>query len=126
MIHLKVTDASFKTKVLESPIPVAVLFCGPWCELCRKASPLMEDIAGHYAGRVRIMRIDMLKNKKSVARFGVRALPTLLFFKAGKAVDAMLGLQPKAEIKHALDMLLAVRKTARGQPHKTVLANAPE
>jgi len=106
MSHLEVTDANFKKKVLESPMPVVVLFCGPWCELCRKASPILGDIARDYAGKVRIVRIDMLKNKRSVERFGVRALPTLLFFKAGKAVDAMLGLQPKAEIEHILDMML--------------------
>jgi len=106
MPYLHVTDANFTEKVLESSIPVAVLFCGPWCKLCAKASSLMEDIARRYAGRVRFARINMLKNRKSVARFGVRALPTLLFFKAGKAVDAVLGLQPKAEIEHMLDKML--------------------
>ena len=108
MSHLEVTDASFKKKVLDSSIPVAVLFCGPWCELCQKASPILDGIARDYAGRVKLVRINMIRNRKSVARFGVRALPTLLFFKAGKIVDAVLGLQPKAEIEHILDMMLAV------------------
>jgi len=108
MSYIQVTDASFERKVLKSPIPVVALFCGPWCELCRKASPLMEEVARRYAGRVKFAKIDMLKNQKSVARFGVRALPTILFIKAGKAVDSVLGLQPRAEIEHILDKMLAV------------------
>jgi len=107
MPHLQVTDANFEKKVLESAIPVMVFFCGPWCKLCQKASPLMEDIARRYAGKVKFAKIDMLKNRKSVARFSVHAIPTLLFFKAGKAMDAVLGLQPKAEIEHVLDKMLS-------------------
>ena len=106
MLHQDIDDASFARKVLDSTLPVAVLFCGPWCRLCDKAGPLMDDVARSYAGKVKVAKIDLDRNRRTAKRFGIRALPALLLFKRGRLVDAILGLRPKAEIRQMLDGLL--------------------
>ena len=101
-----VTDASFAREVLESPLPVMVDFWGDHCAACRQISPVLRDLAGEYAGRVRIVKVHAAENPSSAARFGVRAMPTVLVFSSGQVVAQLVGARPRAACVAALDRAL--------------------
>lgn len=100
------TDATFKTEVLESPIPVLVDLSAQWCGPCRALAPVVEELAREFEGRAVVGTMDTDENPRTPAEFRVSAIPTLLFVKGGKVVDAMVGAQPKAQIKARLEALL--------------------
>ena len=101
-----VTDASFAREVLESPLPVMVDFWGDHCAACRQISPVLRDLAGEYAGRVRIVKVHAAENPSSAARFGVRAMPTVLVFSSGQVVAQLVGARPRAAFVEALERAL--------------------
>lgn len=106
MAELQLTDASFKTDVLESGKPVLVDLWAPWCGPCRMLGPVVEELAREYAGRVVVGKLNTDENGETAAAYRVSAIPTLLFFKGGKLVEQLVGVQPKAAIKAKLDSLL--------------------
>ena len=101
-----VTDASFAREVLESPLPVMVDFWGDHCAACRQISPVLRDLAGEYAGRARIVKVHAAENPSSAARFGVRAMPTVLVFSSGQVVAQLVGARPRAAFVEALERAL--------------------
>lgn len=101
-----VTDASFAREVLESPLPVMVDFWGDHCAACRQISPVLRDLAGEYAGRVRIVKVHAAENPSSAARFGVRAMPTVLVFSSGQVVAQLVGARPRAAFVEAIERAL--------------------
>ncbi len=104
---LDVTDASFEREVLESSLPVLVDFWAEWCAPCRALAPVVKDIAASYDGRLRVAKLDVDSSPAVPARFQVRAMPTLLFFKNGQVVDSIVGAVPKQRIEAKLATLLA-------------------
>ena len=106
MAELQLTDASFKTEVLESGKPVLVDLWAPWCGPCRMLGPVVEELAREYAGRAVVGKLNTDENGNTAAAYRVSAIPTLLFFKGGKLVEQLVGVQPKAAIKAKLDSLL--------------------
>ena len=97
------TDADFDQDVLQSELPVLVDFWATWCGPCKAIAPTLEDLATEYEGKVKIVKVDVDANPQSASRFGIRNIPTLFVFKAGEKVDAITGLQPKAELVKVLD-----------------------
>ncbi len=93
-----VTDATFQADVEQQPGLVLVDFWAEWCGPCRVIAPLLEQIAGEYAGKLRIAKLDVDANQQTPMRFNVRSIPTLLFFKGGKHVDTVVGAVPKAHL----------------------------
>jgi len=77
---------------------VLVDFWAEWCGPCRVIAPVLEQIAGEYAGRLRITKMDVDANQQTPMRFNVRSIPSLLFFKGGKHVDTIVGAVPKAHV----------------------------
>ena len=106
MAELQLTDASFKKDVLESDKPVLVDLWAPWCGPCRMLSPVVDELAVEYAGKVVVGKLNTDENSETMTAYRVSAIPTLLFFKGGKVVEQMVGVQSKAAIKARLDALL--------------------
>lgn len=101
------TDAQFKQRVEQSSLPVLVDFYSPTCGPCRMIAPVIATLAGAYAGRLLVFTIDTSRQQMSAARFQIRGVPTLLFFKNGTLVDQLVGAVPQADIERQINKLLA-------------------
>lgn len=107
MAELNLTDATFKTEVLESSKPVLVDLWAPWCGPCRMLGPVVEELAAEYAGKAVVGKLNTDENSATTAAYRVSAIPTLLFFKGGRLAGQLVGVQPKSAIKARLDALIA-------------------
>jgi len=103
---LKVDDKNFKDVVIEAKVPFLVDFWAPWCAPCRGIAPMVDELAGEYAGRVGFAKVNVDENPRVATEYGIRSIPTLLLFKEGKPVKQIVGLRPKAELKKNLDDVL--------------------
>ncbi len=100
------SDATFRADVLDSETPVLVDFWAPWCGPCRIVAPIVEELAGDYAGRVKVVKLNTDENPVTAGAYGIRSIPTLLVFKHGKPVSQVVGAQPKASLSRKLDAAL--------------------
>lgn len=107
MSELNLTDATFEKEVLKADKPVLVDLWAPWCGPCRMLSPVVDELADEYAGKVVVAKLNTDENSSTMEKYRVSAVPTLLFFKAGKLVEQLVGVQSKAAIKTRLDALAA-------------------
>jgi thioredoxin 2 len=103
---VKVTDQSFQAQVLSEPGAVLVDCWAPWCGPCRMVGPVLDELASEYAGRIKIAKLNVDENPKTASQYGVRSIPTLLFFQGGKLVDTRIGALPKQEIESRLRGIL--------------------
>jgi thioredoxin 1 len=97
------TDANFDLEVLRSPLPVVVDFWGEWCGPCKAMAPMLEQFAQEYAGRVKVVKVEMDKNQKTAMQFRVRAAPTLLLFLNGAVQATQVGLVTKSQLAKMVD-----------------------
>ena len=98
----EVTEANFQKEVLESTEPVLIDFWADWCTPCKMISPLVEQIADEYKGKVRVGKLDADANPDVLMRYNVMGIPTLMLFKGGEAVERITGYQPKDKITSKL------------------------
>ncbi len=103
---VQVTDAEFET-VIQGPGLTVVDFWAEWCAPCKAIAPVLEELAAEFAGRVRVAKLNVDENRQTPARFGIRGIPTLLFFKDGARVDQLIGNLPKAQIRSKIASLVA-------------------
>jgi thioredoxin 1 len=96
MKPVAVTEAQFPQEVLLSDEPVAVDFFAEWCGPCKMLSPMLEKLSDQYTGRVKVVKVDVDSEPGLASRFGIRGVPTMIFFRGGKAVDQVVGLLPPA------------------------------
>ena len=105
-----VNDATFEREVLQSELPVLVDFWAPWCGPCRMVAPIVEQLADEYKGRVKFTKLDTEANGGVPARYGIRAIPTLLMFKGGELVDSRTGAGSADMLRGLVDRALGEKK----------------
>ena len=103
---LEVNDDNFDEVVIKSDKPVLVYFWAEWCGPCRMVAPIMEDISQEYTGKALVVKCDVDSSPGVSAKYGIRNIPTILFFKDGKIADKQVGAVPKASFVTKLNALI--------------------
>jgi thioredoxin 1 len=102
----EVGDSSFDAEVLKSPLPVLVDFWAPWCGPCKAIGPVVADLAKEYAGRLKVVKVNVDDHPQSPSRYGVRGIPNLILFKDGQVRDQIVGAVPKAQLVKAISQVV--------------------
>ncbi|HIG47527.1 MAG TPA: thioredoxin [candidate division Zixibacteria bacterium] len=104
MVHpTQITDDQFESEVIKSSTPVLVDFWAEWCGPCKAIAPTLEEIAGDYDGRLKVVKVDVDENRQSATQYGIRSIPSLLLFKDGAEVDRIIGALPKKQLMEKID-----------------------
>jgi thioredoxin 1 len=101
-----VTDDTFETEVLQSPLPILLDFWAEWCVPCRMIAPVLEEIAEEYVGRLKVAKLNIDDNPATPSQFAVRNIPTLMLFKNGKVEATKIGAQSKSKLTVFIDSYL--------------------
>ncbi len=104
VIH--VTDENFAAEVLESDLPVLVDFSATWCGPCKQLEPIVAELAEEYAGRLKVVHVDVDKARQSAMQFGVMSVPTVLYMKGGQVREQQIGVAPRAKIVEKIEQKL--------------------
>jgi thioredoxin 1 len=100
------TDDNFEAEVLKSSVPVLVDFWAEWCGPCKMLTPIVEELANVYAGKIKIGKLNVDNSPVSASRYGVNSIPTLLFVKGGNVIDQHVGLLAKKGLQAKIDQFL--------------------
>jgi thioredoxin 1 len=103
----EVTDQDFEREVLKSDVPVLVDFWAPWCAPCRMLAPTVDQLASEYAGRAKVVKLNVDDNQETSFRYNIRGIPTLLLFKNGEVRDQIVGATSKENIARLIDAQLS-------------------
>ncbi len=103
---IELNDASFDETVHQSDVPVLIDFWAPWCGPCKMMSPIFEEIAGNYADKAKVCKLNTDEARDSAMEFGISAIPTIILFKDGQVQKKWVGLTSKKDIVAAIDELL--------------------
>jgi len=104
---LHVTDASFEQEVMKAPTAVLIDFWAPWCGPCKAIGPIVDELAGEYADRLKVVKINVDDNPQTPSRFGVRGIPNLVIVRDGQVKEQIVGAVPKARLVKAVDDAIA-------------------
>ena len=102
-----VTDATFQQEVEQQQGLVIVDFWATWCGPCHTVAPIMEQLAGQYQGKIKVLKVDVDANQRTAMRFNVRSIPSILFFKDGRHVDTLVGAYPKPAFEQKIQQHLS-------------------
>jgi len=103
---IDVTDDKFEEVVLKSDKPVIVDFWAEWCGPCRMVGPVVKELSEDYGDKIVVTKMDVDSNPNTAVKFGIRNIPTILFFKGGEIVDKQVGAVPKTILASKLDAIL--------------------
>jgi thioredoxin 1 len=98
-----VTDATFKSEVLESPTPVLVDYWAEWCGPCKMIAPILDDVSRDYAGKLKVAKLNIDENPKIPGEYGIRGIPTLILFKGGNVEATKIGALSKSQLTAFID-----------------------
>ncbi len=101
-----VSDGDFASVVLQSDVPVLVDFWASWCGPCQVMGPVVDEIAGQYEGKIKVLKLNVDENPQTPAKYGIRGIPTLILFNKGEVVDRVIGAQPKSAVEALLKKVL--------------------
>jgi thioredoxin 1 len=104
LVH--VNDKNFASEVLNSDLPVLVEFWATWCGPCRSISPIVEELAKEFSGRVKVTKLNVDESYTTPTQYGVRGIPTLILFKGGKILDQIIGSVPRTRLKALIEKAL--------------------
>ena len=102
MAELNITTSNFKNEVLESPIPVLVDFWATWCEPCRMMSPVIEELAAEYQGKVKVCKVNVDQEPALASHFQITSIPTVMLFDKGTVKQVSIGYKPKSALETML------------------------
>ena len=103
---LELTDESFDVEVSQSTTPVLLDFLAAWCGPCRAITPIVHELAGEYAGKLKVCKVDVDNAQGIAANYGIRSIPTLVFVKDGEEVDRIIGVVSKQEMIKKIENIL--------------------
>ena len=103
---IAVNDSNFEEVVLKSEQPVLVDFWAEWCGPCKMMLPIVEEISKEFEGKITVAKVDVDSSQGTAAKFGIRNIPTILFFKGGAVVDKQVGAVPKNSLVEKINKLL--------------------
>ena len=103
--YITLTDDNFEAEVINSDTPVLVDFWAAWCGPCRMIAPTIEKLATDFDGKAKVGKLDVDNNPNVAMKYGVRSIPTLLFFKGGEVVDQVVGVAPGNALAERLEQL---------------------
>jgi thioredoxin 1 len=103
---LEIDDASFDAEVLKSDKPVLVDFWAPWCGPCRAIAPIVEELAGTFGDKVKFAKCNVDDNPVTPGKYGIKAIPTLIFFKGGDVAEQITGMVAKSKLEDAIKKVL--------------------
>ena len=103
---MELSDSNFEAEVLQSEQPVMVDFWAPWCGPCKAIGPVVEELAGTFGGQVKFMKCNVDNNPVTPGKYGIKAIPTLIFFKNGEVTDQITGMVAKSKLEDALNKLV--------------------
>ncbi len=98
----EVSDATFDAEVIQSETPVLVDFWAPWCGPCKAIAPVLEAISKEFEGRLKIVKCNVDDNPSTPSSYGIRAIPTLIFFKGGEKVEQIVGMVDKSKLEQSI------------------------
>lgn len=104
--EVTLTDKNFNEEVINSQTPVLVDFWAVWCGPCKMIGPVIAEIAQEFEGKIKVGKVNVDENQATAARYGIRGIPTLLFFKEGELVNQVVGVQPKAKLVELINKIL--------------------
>jgi thioredoxin 1 len=102
-----VTKDSFQTTVLDNPLTVMVDFWAPWCGPCRLLTPIVDDLASQYEGRLSVVKINVDEHPELASQYGIKSIPTLVFFQQGTAVERTVGVVPISTLQNIVNKYLS-------------------
>ncbi|MBI5063093.1 MAG: thioredoxin [Desulfatitalea sp.] len=103
---VEVSDSSFDAEILQADKPAVVDFWAPWCGPCKAIGPVIEDLAGTYGDKIKFTKCNVDDNPITPGKYGIKAIPTLIFFKQGKVVDQITGMVAKSKLEDSLKGIL--------------------
>jgi len=103
---IEVEDSSFETEILQADQPALVDFWAPWCGPCKAIGPVIHDLAAVFGDRIKFTKCNVDDNPVTPGKYGIKAIPTLIFFKDGQVVEQITGMVAKSKLEEAINKLL--------------------
>jgi thioredoxin 1 len=104
---MDVNDNNFDVEVIKSDKPVMADFWATWCQPCKMIAPMIDRIAAEYDGKMKVVKIDVDSSSNTASSFGIRSIPTLMFFKGGEMVEQVIGVVNEQQLKKVIEKVLA-------------------